>query len=275
MSAANSRVHYDVFPIEGTVNDRGLILWVKDSFFKASTSLVENTTLENFMATEDVPKGDAITNGYGSYLYREQLPKSGDSMRFLFLAPKTEDQQLEQVKEPSRIWRVVDWPDVLLSLYGVKGKVLTSEVGSNSGGATSNTATTERYFDRYKLIKGGNYNTEVLVEKFFSPTYIPSMYATEPRPMPVYYNFLGMTQSILALHPEIEVPELTVELELVRGFGTKPIIQNWKLPSVFPKTNMLTWVTHPRFLEVTERDGGFYYTRGTVTPPEIPKTIEI
>jgi len=153
--------------------------------------------------------------------------------------------------------------------------VLTSEVGSNSGGATSNTVTTERYFDRYKLIKGGSYNTEVLVEKFFSPTYIPSMYATEPRPMPVYYNFLGMTQSILALHPEIEVPELTVELELVRGFGTKPIIQNWKLPSVFPKTNMLTWVTHPRFLEVTERDGGFYYTRGTVTPPEIPKTIEI
>ena len=275
MSASNEKGKYEIVPIEGTVNDRALVLWVPERYFNANTNLVENTTLENFMSTEDVPKGDAITQGFGSYVYREQLSKAGGSLRFIFLKAKDETAQLETVKDPAQIWRVVYWPDVLVSLYGVKGKVVSTERGKTGTTATTNTTTTERYFDRYKLIKGGDYNTEVIVEKFFSSTPITSLYATEPRPMPVYYSFLGMNQSLTALHPELEVPELTVEIELVPNFGTKPAVQNWRLPSVFPKTNMTTWVSHPRFLDVDERDGGFYYTRGTVLPPEIPKQIEI
>lgn len=275
MSAANEKGKYELVPVEGTVNDRALVLWVPERYFSANTVLVENTTLETFMSTEAVPKGDAITQGFGAYVYREQLSKAGGSLRFIFLKPKDETAQLETVKEPATLWRIVSWPDVLVSLYGVKGKVVSAEVGKIGTNAVKNTTTTERYFDRYKLIKGGDYNTEVVVEKFFSAKPITSLYATEPRPMPVYYNFLGMNQSLTALHPELEVPELTVEIELVPNFGTKPAVQNWRLPSVFPKTNMTTWISHPRFLDVDERDGGFYYTRGTVLPPEFPKQIEI
>lgn len=275
MSAANEKGKYELVPVEGTVNDRALVLWVPERYFSANTVLVENTTLETFMSTEAVPKGDAITQGFGAYVYREQLSKVGGSLRFIFLKPKDETAQLETVKEPATLWRIVSWPDVLVSLYGVKGKVVSEEVGKIGTNAVTNTTTTERYFDRYKLIKGGDYNTEVVVEKFFSAKPITSLYATEPRPMPVYYNFLGMNQSLTALHPELEVPELIVEIELVPNFGTKPAVQNWRLPSVFPKTNMTTWISHPRFLDVDERDGGFYYTRGTVLPPEFPKQIEI
>ena len=83
--ASSEKVFYSVFPIEGTVNDRGLILHVRESFFTASTTLVAGTTLENFMLSENPPKGDAITQGYGSYIYREQMSKEGNNLRFLFL----------------------------------------------------------------------------------------------------------------------------------------------------------------------------------------------
>lgn len=277
MSAANSRVHYELFPVEGTINERGLILLVKDVHFKATTTLVEHTTLENFMSTEDVPKGDAITQGFGSYIYTEQLPKLGDCMRFVFLKAKTDVEEVQTVRAPRTINEVTWWPNWLASLYAVQALVSISSEDGRSGATTvTNSTTSTRYFDRYILIDGGEFNTQHVVEEFFSYRPIPGLVATEPRPTTVFYSTFGMQNSINCLHEEVKIPELILSAERVEDFGTPNAREvRWELGSVFPATNMTGWAPHFRKLIVTERDGGFHYRRHLVIPPNPFKPIEI
>ena len=275
MSAPAEKGKYEVEPIDGTVNDRKVVLHVPERYFKASTNLISGTTLEDFMSSEDVPKGDAITNGFGSYIYREQLPKTGGNLRFLFLKDKTDAEKLEVVKPAFPIWKPVEWPNVLQSLYAIKAKVKEAERGTTGSTATTNIRSAERFYDRYRLIRGGTFNTEVQVEEFFSPTPVTEFFATEPHPEPVYYNFLGMQNTIEALHEEINIPELEVEISRVEGFGTANAQEIWNLGAKFPATIMTTWEGHYRFLNVTELDGGFYYRREFVLPPPLPPFIEI
>lgn len=273
MSSAVARKNFEIVPVEGTVNDRALILWVSERHFDASTTLVADTTLSNFMSSIDIGKGDAVNAGFGSYIYKHQLDKQNGNLRFVFLKNKTETEALEVVKPAATIWRPLPWPNVLLELYAVKGDVQELEAGTIATDATTNKRLVERYFDRYRLINGGTFNTEIFVEEFFSASPITSLFATEPRPEPVYYNFLGMSNRLDALHTEITIPELVVSKELVDGFGSKPITETWQLGSIFPATNMATWEAHYRTLDVTERDGGYYYRREYAYPPPIPKSI--
>ena len=134
--ASSEKVFYSVFPIEGTVNDRGLILYVRESFFTASTTLVAGTTLENFMLSENPPKGDAITQGYGSYIYREQMSKEGNNLRFLFLKNKTPTEALQVVKPAVEINEVTYWPDWLLSHYALE-VILEKEYETGTSGTTA------------------------------------------------------------------------------------------------------------------------------------------
>ncbi len=276
MSAANEKGKYELVPIEGTVNDRALVLWVPERYFTATTTLVENTTLTNFMSSEAVPKGDAITNGFGAYVYREQLSKVGGSLRFVFLENKTEAQQVETVREPRSISMPIDWPDWLVTLYGVKVKEPIQREENNSGLTPSiNDVSSVRNYDRYALIKGGTYNSTVIVSEYFSHTPIESLVATEPRPMPVFYNYFGMQNRFDCLHDEIRTPEIGVELQLIPGFGTKTISERWALGSVFPRTNMVGWAPHDRNVNAVFRDGGIYYTVQHVIPPDYEKRLLI
>lgn len=278
MSAANEKGKYELVPVEGTVNDRALVLWVPERYFNESTALVENTTLEDFMVSEAIPKGDAITNGFGSYVYREQLPKVGGSLRFIFLKAKTEAESLQAVRAPKTINEVTWWPNWLMSLYAVSASVpLQSEAGSSaSSGAITNAVTGTRYFDRYILINGGEFNTQHIVEEFFSYQAIKGLVATEPRPTTIYYSTLGMQNSIDCIHEEVQIPEIFVGATRVENFGTPNARDvRWELGSIFPATNMTGWIPHFRKLIVTERDGGFYYRRHLVMPPNPFKPIEI
>lgn len=277
MSAANEKGKYEIVPIEGTVNDRAVILWVPERYFTASTLLVENTTLANFMSSEAIPKGDAITNGFGSYVYREQLPKAGGSLRFVFLKNKTETEQLEVVKPVRETMEPVDWPDWLVSLYALKvNETIEVQTGAPSIGSTP--ATTglkfnERYYDRYALIKGGRYNSFVTYSEYFSPALIQSFVATEPRPMPVFYNLYGMANRFDCLHDTITVPQIGLIQQIVPDFGTERRLESWDLTSIFPRTNHVGWIAHTREVDCTPRDGGYYYNVKHVTPPEYEKKI--
>lgn len=278
MSAANEKGKYELVPVEGTVNDRALVLWVPERYFNESTALVENTTLEDFMVSEAIPKGDAITNGFGSYVYREQLPKVGGSLRFIFLKAKTEAESLQAVRAPKTINEVTWWPNWLMSLYAVSASVpLQSEAGSSaSSGAITNAVTGTRYFDRYILINGGEFNTQHIVEEFFSYQAIKGLVATEPRPTTINYSTLGMQNSIDCIHEEVQIPEIFVDATRVENFGTPNARDvRWERGSIFPATNMTGWIPHFRKLIVTERDGGFYYRRHLVIPPNPFKPIEI
>lgn len=280
--ASSEKVFYSVFPIEGTVNDRGVILHVRESFFLASTILTVGTTLENFMSTENVPKGDAITNGYGSYIYREQLGKEGNNLRFLFLKPKTVAQQLTLVKPAAIINELTTWPDWLLSLYALNATIEAQEEnGSDTdylGAATTiaRATTYNRIMDRYILIRGGNFNTRHLVEEFFSASPIESLTATEPRPDTVFYNYFGARNSLDCIHDTVTIPEPYLSATLVEDFGTPNAREvTWEQGSVFPATNHIAWIPHYRILKVIERDGGYYYRRHKVFPPRLSRPIEI
>lgn len=276
--ASSEKVHYSVFPITGSVNERGVILYVEEKHFTASTVLTSGTTLANFMSDKDIPKGDAITADFGPYIYREQLDKQGNRLRFVFLAPKTAAQQLQPVKPTFTINEVTFWPDWLLSLYMLEATVnLQSEAGFlGLAGNTNNTVTGTRFLDRYILFKGGDYNTVHEVDEFFSPTPITSLVATEPRPMPVFYNLLGVRNSLDCIHAGVTVPEPYLTATRVEDFGT-PNAQDviWQDGSVFPPTNHVAWIPHYRKLIVTERDGGFYYRRHRVIPPRLNRAIQI
>lgn len=283
------KLHYEIFPITGTVDERGVILWVRETFFTATTSTPRGTTLANFMSTENIPKGDAITCGYGSFVYTEQLPKSGSCLRFIFLKDKTEAEILTPLRDPYEITENILWPDWLRSLYAVKGEVSTenrrgaeSQIGSIAGTGSNvqvtsaSSSTEEAFFDRYILIKGGNFNTITEIAEYFSPTPFPDFGATEPRPTPIYYNHKGMRNELNALHGEVTIPELMVSFERVEEFGmlnSAPV--RWELGSIFPKTNMTGWESHIRSADILERDGGFYARVKTVHPPPTYKALEI
>jgi len=271
--ASSEKVQYAIFPIVGTFNERGLILHVRENYFTASTVLTQGTTLTDFMSAEGAEKGDAITAGFGAYIYREQLPKEGNTLRFVFLKPKTPAEQLQLVKPKFTINEVTDWPDWLLSLYMLDAIVeLQSEVNST----TTTDVTGHRFLDRYILFRGGNFNTIHEVEEFFSPTPIASLFATEPRPDTVFYNYFGVKNSLDCIHAEITIPEPYLSAELVENFGTKNAREVvWQEGSTFPPTNHVAWVPHYRKLIVTERDGGFYYRRHRVLPPRLSRPIQI
>ena len=256
-----------------------MILYVEEKYFTASTVLTSGTTLANFMSNEDIPKGDAITAGFSSYIYREQLDKQGNRLRFVFLAPKTEAQQLQPVKPTFTINETTYWPDWLLSLYMLEATInLQTEANgaSTTAGAFTTTVTGTRFLDRYILFKGGDYNTVHEIDEFFSQTPITSLVATEPRPMPVFYNFQGVRNSLDCIHAGVTVPEPYLTATRVENFGT-PNAQEvvWQDGSVFPPTNHVAWIPHYRKLIVTERDGGFYYRRHRVIPPRLNRAIQV
>lgn len=275
--ASSEKVFYSVFPIEGTVNDRGLILHVRESFFTASTTLVAGTTLENFMSSENPPKGDAITQGYGSYIYQGQMSKEGNNLRFLFLKNKTPTEALQVVKPAVEINEVTYWPDWLLSLYALE-VILEKEheTGTSGTTATTNRIQMKRIMDRYILINGGEFNTKHIVEEFFSPVPITTLFAVEPRPNNVFYNVLGLRNSLTCIHDTVTIPEPYLSARRIDDFGTpnaREVV--WSQGSIFPATNQISWIKHYRKLIVTERDGGFYYRRHQVIPPRISRPIEI
>lgn len=271
------KLHYEIFPISGTVDERGVILWVRETYFKSSTSTPRGTTLTDFMSAEDIPKGDAIDCGYGSYIYTEALPKSGSCLRFVFLAPKTPAEALVPVRTPYEVTEPIFWPDWLRSLYAVKGEVsLEHQKGSIAASPSDVNVSGERYFDRYILIKGGNFNTITEIAEYFSPVPFTTFSATEPRPTPIYYNYLGMRNQLDCLHNDVTVPELSVSLERIDAFGmVNSETVRWELGSFFPKTNMTGWQSHIRSADILERDGGFYAKIKTVFPPPTYKPIEI
>lgn len=277
LMASSEKVFYSVFPIEGTVNDRGLILYVRESFFTATTTLTSGTTLANFLAAENPPKGDAITQGYGDYVYQEQLTKEGNNLRFLFLKNKTEAESLQVVKPAATINEVTFWPDWLITLYALDAIVDVQQEYSDSYGETlTKNVRARRVLDRYALINGGEYNTKHIVEEFFSNNPISSLYATEPRADNVFYSYYGTRESFNCIHDTVIIPELFITADRIPDFGT-PNARNvlWEQGSVFPATNHISWVPHYRKLIVTERDGGYYYRRHQVFPPRLPRPIEI
>lgn len=150
--ASSEKVFYSIFPVEDTVNERGVILNVRENYFTGSTELVAGTTLSDFMAAEGVENGTALTDGFGAYTYQKQLGKQGNMLQFLFLATKTR----ESAQTPFRSYYETEpsmfWPRVWLSSKNYRS-VDSDRINIRS-----------QYRDAYQG------PTRVLIEEFYSPT---------------------------------------------------------------------------------------------------------
>lgn len=153
------------------------------------------------------------------------------------------------------------WPDVLKSLWGIQGREL---------GSFLNTQLVPFAYDRYIMVKGGDYQTDILEEEYFSATPFESeeLKATEMQPMPVYYKYREMAANFTCLHKEIRVPEFFVSGTLIPDFGfVGEPEQNWSFGAKFTATNFVDWAPHVFSSTPVERDGGYYLKVRTAYPP--------
>lgn len=146
--ASSENVFYTVFPIEGTVNNRGIILHVRERYFDSSVVLTQGTTLSNFMSDKDIEKGTAISQGFGNYTYSKQLDKEENMLRFVFLPPGLTPTLFNSYPnlEPSMYW-----PKVLTEMRAYRR------------------AQDDTYTIRCKYKDAYQGPTRTLVEEFYSP----------------------------------------------------------------------------------------------------------
>lgn len=263
--ASSENVFYEVFPIEGTVNNRGIILYVREKYFDNNVALNKDTLLSNFMSDKDIEKGTAITQGFGNYVYSKQLDKEGNMLRFLFLPVISQQQSQIPFNSYYNLEPSMFWPKVLLSTKAYRR------------------ATDSSYIVRFKYKEAYQGPTRVLVEEFYSPNpfeipiYTPMVERGLNEEIGVsYYNGLagpywlsvGTLSLDSCLHSEIS---LTVPLEppvnLVVG-GVTIIISTASVSD--PATNYTDW---PDSLVIDDRQqevfGGWIRKRVTAYRPMI------
>ncbi len=279
---AVEKTHYEIESVTGTVDERYIVLWVPEKFFNAATSTPRYTTLTNFMASKDIPKMDAIDQGFGTYILTGALPKANGCLRFIFNKDKTATEIATLVSTPYRRFESVEWPSELRYLYGVSGVERVTDTYSEPyqspnylGNGTADRLTKSRPFmrDRYELIPGGNYRTEVLVEEFFSHKPIPTQ-EEQMIPTVVAYNYATMQNSLVCLHDDIFVPELE-QVTILQDFGTIRTQHSDFSGQFFPRTNYVSLPAQFVWRDIlTERDGGFFRQRLTAFAPEFPQAAK-
>lgn len=265
------KLHYEFVPTPDT-NERGFILWVRETYFTATTTTLEGTTLEDFMSTENIPKGDLVSLGFGSYILTRALPKQGSCLRFAFAKSKTAADLVTPFRTYSN-WEPFSWPAVLEVLRAGKGtRVAEVRIDRNEYDTGAQNATTEfKMQDRYVLIPETNSNTEHIYEEWISPTAFTDLYADSLNPTEVSYTFGDIRNRIVALHGDVNIPDELENFEYFQGWGTlnaDALPPGQFFPATIPFTN---WETHVKSDRQTFEGTVWVRRRVTVIPPAQPE----
>lgn len=258
--ASSEKVYYSLLPIEDTINERGLVLFVRENYFDANVDLVEGTELADFMSEKEIEKSSAL-DSFGGYQYRKQLDKQGNMLRFLFLAPKSR----EVIQTPFKTYYETEpsmfWPKVLLSIR------------------TSKRLSEGTYICRPRYKEAYQGPTRVRVEEFYSPTpfeiplYEPMMERGLREEIGIdvsgFWYSVGVLELDSCLHYLIDLSVvLDPPIELSYG-GSSSVI--YSFASVYePATNYTDW---PDELVIDDRQreviGGFIRRKVTALRPMI------
>ena len=249
--------HFTTLPTED-VGEVVAMLRVHENHMTATTVITAGTTLAAFIP--GVPKGDALSRGFGGYVLTQPGPKQDGYHTFYFAKPKTPAQMLVPFRSTPGT-RDITWPAVLKDLLGgVVERVDFQETGANSSGATSNARTVIEFQDRYKLIPQITYPTQIVVEEFQSATPWPELDATRPVPLEVRYYYRGAQLSITCLHEAVTVPEATEGFDRDEDFGMEDAEEEEDGGQFFPSTVPTKWQLYT-FADVQEFRNGLYYRR--------------
>lgn len=182
---------------------------------------------------------------WGDYIYVSCSKGGAGGISFLFGKPKTENSKegLGTKNIPFKVFSDTQnytWPAVLIDLYAIK--TTTFPLAINNGSAI---VTTPRVLPRYKFIPEVNYNSNIVVRQFLSPTPWREADLTHEQPVPTDVNgsYIGVQMDFIrCLHPTIVFPELQYTAEVIVGVGNlNPPPGRNPNKTTIPATNFLDW----------------------------------
>lgn len=257
--------HYEKLPTPD-VRQVAILLWVLASDIRADTEIEPGTTLADFMP--GIPKDDScVGQGFGDYiLSQEPARSSGDGyLGYVFVKPLSGSIEDVAPFKSTPDTMDLEWPDVLLFLGAGEGtvpwQINLPELAT---------------MQRYELIQGGSFPTNVLIEEFLYPE--PYQNLAPEKPLPTVVSFQhgkgnnAMQNHFNALHDTITIPELSENFQPIPGFGTPNAAEALLAEGgqIFPATGMLNWEDHVRFDSQKLVNGYYHRIKITAYAPEQP-----
>jgi len=255
--------------------ERVVALYVPEHLFESSTETLPGTTLSTFL-TQFKTNGVINERGFGDYVFTDTAEAPATYLGFYFAKPLVITPGVPLVPFKSSLIREPFlWRPWLVSLYGWVSTKYAQQIITSGGPLYK-----PRFYDRPDVIPGGQYESEILVEEFVSPTPFTSedLNSESQIPTTVFYNYLGVQNSIDCLHDDVFVPEDADDSGYVHpSFGMKgsrPHKIGGRPGRIFPATGMTGWEDHvfscrPQFV-----DGVYYLVRKTVRVPDnIPDPV--
>lgn len=214
---------------------------------------------------------------WGDYVYVSCSKGGSGGISFLFGKPKTENSKdgLGTKNIPFKIFPDTQnwtWPAVLLDLYAIKTSRFPLAI--NNG---EEIVTTPRILPRYKFIPEVNYNSNIIVRQFLSPTPWSDAELTHEQPVPTDVNgsYIGVRMDFIrCLHPTIVFPELQYTAEVVVGVGNlNPPPGRNPNKTIIPATNFIDWQNF--ILRDTQQyvNGMWLREQVEIFPPPPPEEI--
>lgn len=232
--------HFETRPTDDVAEVTG-VLWVNETFVRADTVISIGTTLKDFLPS--IPRADALNRGFGAYVLTGSAGKRDGFHGYVFAKPKTAAQKRTPYRSVIKS-RPVRWDTWLRNLYGgTATRLLDTWEGASGASSTSNVVTRSEFVDRYEVIPGGDYMTEILVEEFHSPTPFTDLDTEVPVPTMVRYFYKGTSMNLVCLHDDVFVPEANTAFVRDPEFGM-PGAQELPEGQFFPRTNFIGWQIH-------------------------------
>lgn len=263
---------FETVPTED-VGEVACVLRVTEDRILASTVITAGMTLAAVGSQLRVDLADAQRRGFGSYILTQPAPKQNGYHTYYFGKPKTDAQKAVPFRSTPDSMDI-PWPNVLRNLYGgTVQRELTTETVDVSGTPTTNIRTLTEFQDRYELIPGMSYPTEVLIEEFQSATPWEQFDAIRPVPTTVRYFYKGQQMSLDCLHDDVVIPDLTSSFTRDEEFGT-PNARTLPDGQFFPATNPTSWIPYVYEDGQQFRNGVYYRRRVTIQQvPPLPRAL--
>jgi hypothetical protein len=262
---------FETLPTEDVAEVTAL-LRVHEDKMRGDTVITPGTTLAAFMPGVD--KGDALRRGFGSYILTQPGPKEVGWHSFHFAKPKTDAEKETPFRTTTRT-RNINWDAVLVDLQGgTATRLAVTEAGTTTTN-TTNRQTWIEFQNRYRLIPGISYPTEVIEEEYQSATPWEQLEATRPVPTRVQIYYKGAQISLDCLHEDITVPSDVDDYSREDGYGS-PNAPDLPPGQFMPATVPTRWTIYVVDDDQDFRNGLYYRKRVTVNQlPPVPKALRL
>lgn len=220
------------------------LLWLPEGKIRGDFTLAAGTTLQAAFATLAVNKGDALTRGFGSYVFTDNGPIEAGWHSFWFARPFTSGEKTTAFRTLTDVQRGIYWPPV----YNGANVRNFQAYDSNS---VLYTADVIWDFDLRDAYDGP---TQVLIEYFASHEShnIQAPTVMQPEGGTFYY---GVAQVSI---PRCLHPSLTLTYSTGTNSSRYPLQEFSK---TFPATNLTAWPATQVVDDSEKFEGGLFIRR--------------